>query len=282
MILLQVNLAEGLQGYFDQFLTGISKVGVGLLMILVGWIVARIAGKIVTKLLEALKIDNLLEKLNVKQFLEKANMSQTVASIFGKFVFWFIMLIFIMAASDVAGLSIISEKISQLIDILPLILVAIVFLVVGMFVAQFVRDLIIGATQSMNLVIGKMAAMFVYVFLMIIVTITSLDIIPGFDTSLIKSNVVLFFAALLLAAVFSYSISSKDVLSNVLGGFFTKKIYPIGSEIEIDDIRGTIIDNNNIGIVLDIKGESVVIPNSEIVKKRVKILSVPRTRIGND
>jgi len=245
----------------------------GIITLIIGYILAKVISWIVTKLLKALKVDELLEKLELKEFLEKANVKATVAKIMGKFVFWFIMLIFIMTATDLMGLSMVSLEIQKLIEFLPKILVAIIFFAVGFFIARFVRDMISGATKSMNMVVGRLISSFIFIFLMIVIALTSLKLL-GIDTSLITSNILMIIGAMLLAAVISYSLSSKDVLSNILGGFFTRKTYPLGSEIEIDGLRGKIIENNNIGIVLDC-GENGkhLIPNSELVRLRVKIFN---------
>ena len=151
-------------------------------------------------------------------------------------------------------------------------MVAIVFFIVGTYIASFVRDIIKGATNSLGISTGKLISNVVFYLLFIIVTLTSLDQ-GGVDTSIITSNLMLILGAILLAASISYGLASKEVLSNILASFFSRRTYDLGQTIEIDGLRGKIVEISTISVtILNEAKERVIIPSHQLVTNQVKII----------
>ena len=93
------------------------------------------------------------------------------------------------------------------------------------------------------------------------------------DTKILSTNLLIIIAAIMLAAAISYGFASKDVLSNILAGFFIKRTFQKGMMIEIDDIRGTIIEITNIAVTLQLTdNERIVIPSQQFLTGKVKII----------
>jgi small-conductance mechanosensitive channel len=77
----------------------------------------------------------------------------------------------------------------------------------------------------------------------------------------------------MLSGAISYGIASRDVLANILAGFFNKRTFQKGMVIEIDGIRGTIVETNNICVTLQVsETERVVIPAHQLLTSKVKII----------
>jgi small-conductance mechanosensitive channel len=257
---------------FGQTLMGAIPGIIGaILILLLGWLLAKLISRAVTRLLTLIKFDVLAEKMKATDYLAKANVSLSPSGLVGQFVYWIILLLVIISASDALGWDAVSREISKLLSYLPNLLIAIVFFVVGTYIASFVRDLISGATSSLGISTGKLISNVVFYLLFIIVTLTALDQ-AGVDTSIITSNLLMILGAILLAASISYGFASKDVLSNLLAGFFSRKTFGIGQTIEVNGAKGKIIAVNNISIVVEnSQGEKIVIPSHQLITNQVKI-----------
>ncbi|MEL6922953.1 MAG: mechanosensitive ion channel domain-containing protein [Bacteroidota bacterium] len=258
---------------FGQKLMGALPGIIGaLLILLLGWLFAKVISSAVRKLLSVMRFDKLADRVNVKDFLEKANIKLTPSGLISRFVYWLIILLVIITASDALGWSAVSEEISKLLGYLPQLLAAIVFFIVGVYIASFVRDVILGATRTLSISAGKIISTFVFYLLMMLVTLTALEQ-AGIDTSIITSNLLLIIGAIMAAAAISYGFASRDVLSNILGSFFSRRTFTKGQKIEIDGQVGEIVAMNNISVTIRISdNERLVIPAQQLITKQIRII----------
>lgn len=243
-----------------------------ILIFILGWLIAKLLSFLVARILKAVKFDKLADKIHADEFLEKANIKITPSKFVGKFVYWFIMLIVLVSASETLGWEAVSNEISKLIGYLPKILVAIVIFVLGTYFATFIRDIITGATSSLGISTGKIISKVVFYLLMIVITLTSLDQ-AGIDTTIITSNLLLILGAILAAAAISYGYASRDVLSNILAGYFGRNTYRPGLHIEVQEAKGEIISITTMGVtILAENGDKIIIPTKDLLNNQVKIL----------
>ena len=258
---------------FGQKLMGALPGMLGAIFILLfGWLLARLISAGIIRLLKLVKFDKFSEKIKFTNFLSRANVSLSPSGLIGKFIYWILLLLVIISASDAMGWNALSNEISKLLNFLPNLLVAIIFFVVGIYIASFVRDVIRGTTNSLGISAGKLISTAVYYLLFIIVTLTALDQ-AGVDTSIITSNLLMILGAILAAAAISYGFASKDVLANILANFFSRRTFSVGQTIEIDGVMGEIISINNISVIIqNERNEKVVIPSHQLITNKVKII----------
>lgn len=242
-----------------------------LFLLLFGWLVAKLVGKAMTKFAEKMKVNALAEKTELNGFLETANVTSTPAQILGKIMKWLILLITGLMVADTLNLNILSQEIGNLISYLPKLFLALIFFIVGTYIAGFVRDFIRAATSSLGISTGRIVSSFVYYLLLIMVTLTALRQ-GGMDTTIITNNLFLIMGAILLAGAISYGFASREVLENILATFYSRKTFEIGQNIEVDGEQGEIVAVSTINVTLKKEnGELVVIPSQMLIKNKVKI-----------
>lgn len=235
-----------------------------------GLFMAKLLNKGLSKLLKKARFDQLAERIQLSSFLEKANIKKTPSELMGKLAYWLVMLLVITTASDILGWTVISKEISKLISYLPTLFSAIVLFIIGGFAAGLVRDVIKGATASLGIGAGKIISQIVYYMIFIVISLTALQQ-AGIDTSIISSNLFIILGAIMGAAAIAYGFASRDVLANILAGFYGKRLFEVGQEVEIKGIRGQIIDISSIAITLQTENEKVVIPSQKFIQEEVKI-----------
>jgi ABC-type uncharacterized transport system permease subunit len=71
-----------------------------LIILIVGYIVAKILQAVVGRALKAVGFDGWMERSGIKQFFDRAQTNQTPATILGKLVFWFVFVIAITMSTD--------------------------------------------------------------------------------------------------------------------------------------------------------------------------------------
>jgi hypothetical protein len=111
-----------------------------LLILVIGYFVAKALEKAVDKILERVGFDRWVERGGVKRALESSDYD--ASSLLGRLVFYVVMLFVLQLAFGVFGPNPISELITGIIGYLPRIFVAIVIVVVGAAVANAVKEMI--------------------------------------------------------------------------------------------------------------------------------------------
>ena len=265
-------LLNSLQTFGNNLMAAIPNIIGAILIVLVGWLVARLLTSGLSRLLKVAKFDQLSDKIKFSEFLEKANVSMSPSKLIGKFIYWILMLLVIIAASDAMGWEAVSFEISKLLGYLPNLLVAIIIFAAGAYIAMFVRDLIKGATGSLGISSGKVISTVVYYLLLIVVILTALSQ-AGVDTTIITANLLIIIGAVLATAAISYGFASKDILANILASFFSRRTFKVGMEIEVNGIRGKIVSVDNISVtILNNQGEKEIIPSHMLVTNKVKVI----------
>ena len=261
------------QTFGQKIMGAIPEILGAILIFIVGWFFSRLASKIVAKALKLIKFDTLAQKIQAQAFLQKANIQKTPSEVIGAFVYWILMLLVVLSASDALGWTAVSQEVSKLLSLLPNLLVAVIFFIVGTYIATFVRDLIRSTTHSLGIAAGRIVSAVVFYLLLILIILTALNQ-AGVNTSIITNNLMIILAALLAAAALSYGLASKEVMANILSNFFIRRNLALGETIEFDGIHGVVESSTSTSVILKMNnGERMIIPAKELLTKRVKIIS---------
>jgi hypothetical protein len=142
-----------------------------LLILVIGYFVAKALEKAIDKILERVGFDRWVERGGVKRALESSEYD--ASSLLGRLVFYVVMLFVLQLAFGVFGPNPISELITGIIGYLPRIFVAIVIVVVGAAVANAVKDMIQGSLGGYEY--GRMVALVASGAILVIASFAALD-----------------------------------------------------------------------------------------------------------
>ena len=119
-----------------------------LVIMLVGWLIAKALGKAVTFLLRKVGFDNFSNRIGLTLFEQRMGIRLDPADLLGQIVFWFIILIFLVPAFDTLGLPSVTGILNQFIGYIPSVFVAVLILFLGVLLATVVADIVRGATAT--------------------------------------------------------------------------------------------------------------------------------------
>lgn len=136
---------SGFEAGFDKALEEaaqiLPKIGYFLLILVVGFILAKLVEKIITKVLQKVGFDRLVERGGVKQAMSKSKMD--AAAVLAKIVYYFILLGVLSLAFSVFGAdNPISQFIDRIVAFLPHLFVAIVALIIAAAIAAAVKEIL--------------------------------------------------------------------------------------------------------------------------------------------
>ena len=119
-----------------------------LVILLVGYFVAKIVSTLVDKALERAGFDRMVERGGIKTVLERSSFD--ASDIVAKLVFFAVFIPVLSAAIGVLGIAALTAPLASFIALIPKIVVAIVLVVIGAALAGFVKNLVGNALGSLS------------------------------------------------------------------------------------------------------------------------------------
>jgi hypothetical protein len=199
------SLQEGLSAFFAY----IPQLIGAIVILIVGYIVAKILQAVVTRVLGAIGFDSWMERGGIKQFFDRADTTETPTSVLGKLVFWFVFIIAIVMATDALGIRQVSAVLSQLIAYIPNVIAAVLILILAALLANFVAGLVRGATGVDILAAIARVSIIVYA---VFAALTQL----GIAVQLTAPTFLIVLGAVALAAAIAFGFGAQGVAREIV------------------------------------------------------------------
>ena len=219
-----------------------------LIIIIIGWIVTKIVVKIIKKVLKLAKTDKLDDKINEIEIIEGKQLNFNTVKVISSVVKYLMYIIIFVTASDIIGLDIITEQISNLLSYLPKLFAGLIIFIVGLLFANFVKNGLKSLFESMDLSGGKAISQVVFFLMLTFISITALNQ-AGIDTEIITNNLNMIIAAFLLAFAIAFGFGAREVVGKLLQSFYARKTFEIGQKITFQNKNYTIESVENISVV---------------------------------
>lgn len=194
---------------------------VGVILILViGWIIAKLLQQLITRALKAVQLDNISEKAGLADILARGDVRYTLSELIGVIVYWLAMLIVLVTAINAIGLTVAAELLDKIVLYVPNVVAGIFILVIGMFLATFVAGLV--RTTAANAGIGqsKGLAQITQVTIIIFAIIVALD--QFIRTDVLKSSLNIILAAIGLGLALAFGLGCKEIAGRFVSDLIDK------------------------------------------------------------
>ncbi len=261
-------------GVFTELLKRFSeaapKLLFALLILLIGWLIASALRRVVRRVLAGLHVDRLAERLNDIDLVQRTGMKVQISGVVAQMVYYILMLGFVIFATDMLGIPAITQMVRDIIDYLPALFSAFVLFLLGLFIADMVRGVVLTTCQSMGIPSAKMIATAVFYFLFITVAVSALSQ-AKINTGFIASNLTVVIGALALAFALGYGFAARDLVANYLAGHYNRGKVRIGDDVRIDGERGKVVMIDSTSLILQTPERAIIVPLSKMTKEKVEV-----------
>lgn len=264
-------LSASLTTFSQRIFNVLPNVIGALLLLLLGWLIAKGVSVAIRKLLQSKTMSRITERLNRLSLLQRSDLSLDSVRIISRFVYWIILLIFFVAASETLGWTAVSRTLTNLINYLPALLSAIVIVLIGLYLAQTVRTIIRATLQSLRVGAAQLISSLAFYLLATIVVLTALEQ-AGVDTSIVTANLTLIIGAIVGAFAISFAIASRHILENILASFYGRKNFAVGDTIRVNTVEGEIVRIDSVSVVVKTKDAEVVLPAQTLISEQIEKL----------
>jgi hypothetical protein len=193
-----------------------------ILILLVGWIIARIIKNVVVRLLDVLQLDSFVEKVGVDKMLAKGGIKYSISELIGVLSYWIIILIALVIAISAVNLNgQAASLLNTIVLYIPRVISAIFILVVGIFFASFVNAAVQTAAANIGVEqAGLLARLSQFIIIIFTIDIALKQLM--IDIGAIENAVLILLSSLGLAFALAFGLGCKDIAGRLTQEFLDK------------------------------------------------------------
>jgi len=197
-----------------------------LLILAVGWLIATLVEKGITRFLKLARLDSVSERIGIANVLTKGDINYTLSEIIGVLVYWLIMLVVVLAAVNALQLTVAAELLNQVILYIPNVIAGVFILVLGIFFANVIANTVRTAAATAGISQARTLGQVTQVVIIIFTIMEALNQLK-IDTLVIQLLIKAVLAALALGVGLAIGLGCKDIaaryVNQALESFKTRK-----------------------------------------------------------
>ena len=207
-------ILEPLTRFVEVLNTNWPKLVATLLLLIGGWVVAKVLKVAVVRGLKLAKLDMIAEKAGIEGFLEKGGMQQSAVELLGTLIFWISLIIILVMVLGIWNIDI--GLSSTLVPFLPKVFAALVILILGLFIASLIEDVVRAYAANAEIQYAFFLAKLVKWIIVIFVVLTSIQQLE-IETQLISWGFLVILGSLGLGIALAIGLGAKDIVAKKLG-----------------------------------------------------------------
>ncbi|WP_112379172.1 mechanosensitive ion channel family protein [Flagellimonas maritima] len=235
----------------NHFLELAPNIIISLLVLGSGYLIARLVKYIVIRFVNyiAVIVSRRFKTVNFKQ----------AGSFIGVAFFWLIIFSSILLITDILGLTVLTNWLESVIKYVPNLLAAILIIFASIIIGNLLSDLIISVSKRLGLEYGTTLGRIARFLLLAMAIVIAMDQI-GIEISFLVNIIDIVLAALLFGAALAFGLGARTSISNILASFYVRKRYKEGDEVQIGEIKGTIVKIDATSVILDSEIGQATVP----------------------
>lgn len=263
------QLAEVFSGMVTSVIEATPRVLSAIILLLVMLIAAKVVERVLRFLLSRLKIDSLVAHAGIDQILKRMGIRQSLERFVPRLAYFLLLLLFAQVAAQTYGLNAISNAIEAAFGYLPNLIAALLLLIVGIAVAQFVGNTIAQAAEESGLEMGATLGQVASALILFVVGVMAASQLR-IDTQIIRIVAICLLAALGLAFGLAFGLGSRQATRNVIAGFYVRKLFRVGDSVELRGLSGTIEAITAAQTLLSDGESTIAVANATLVEGLVR------------
>lgn len=190
-----------------QFLINILLV---IVILIIGWIISKLIKSVATKGLRAIKIDELSSRIELDSLLEKGGITYSLSELIGVVFYWLALLVTFMVAINAVGLTIAADLLNKVVLYIPNVIAAIFILVIGMFIATLLKNIVQTAAMNVGLSQVKLLSKIVEVIVMVFAIVIALEQL-NIGIRITELTVSIILGTIGLGLALAFGLGCKDI-----------------------------------------------------------------------
>jgi len=213
------------QPFLQQLISFIVTLVVAIVVFVVGYLISVGIGKIITEILKSIRFNKLFEKEGWRKALQRANVEVNPSEFIGAIFKWVFVLVSLLVAVDILRLVAFAGLLTQVLDYLPNVIVAVLVFVAAIVISDIVEKVVRATVERLKVGYGFIAASIVKWAIWIFTFFLILDqllpqsmLVKTLYTSIVYGIV----GALALGVGLAIGLGGKDTAGKMIADMYRK------------------------------------------------------------
>ena len=208
-------MLEPVRAVLIQFGAFLPRLLLAVIILVIGWLLAKAIRLIVIKGLRAINFNVLTDRAGIDRFLQQGGIQTDTVGILGALIYWLVTLAALMIAFNSLGLTNVTELIGRVALFIPKVIVAVLILAFGAYFARFIDNTIIAYGKNVGLedaeFLGRFARYAILVFV-VMIALEQVDV----ASELVRQSFLIILAGVVLALALAFGLGCQHRVSELL------------------------------------------------------------------
>lgn len=268
------TLGDTLNRIYNDIISFIPNLINGLIILLLGYFIARFVRWIVRTVLQKIKFDPLIEKSGLTGTLRGLGVKTPISEIISGVIFFLLLLSFMISAVRLMGLEPVARLLEQVLGFLPNLIAAVIVFMLGGVISKFTGDLVTtvatGAGLSYARVLGRIVQYLVSLFVLI-VALGAL----GVDTTVLVTSLPIVIASFGLAMGLALGLGARSAVQNIIAGYYLRQRLIPGQSVRLGLTNGTVSNIGPINTLVSTPEGDTLMPNINLTENPLALPAAP-------
>ena len=211
-------VVSSLQDLWVSFVGVLGNVVGALVVLIIGLVVATGLAALVERVVTLVKLDKALVSLGLKEYFDRAGIQINSGKFLGKLVYWFLVVVFLLAATDILGFYSLSNFLREALLYIPNVIVAVLIMLATFVIGNFMRNLVRASVKGAKLHASNFLSSLTWWSVVVFGLLTALSQL-GIAVSIINAVITGLVAMLALAGGIAFGIGGKEYASHLIEKF---------------------------------------------------------------
>jgi small-conductance mechanosensitive channel len=200
---------------YPVFLQSIINLTLALLVIVIGWLISQFFKLLVELVVENSKLEEVLRKTKLASYFEGFSFEEKASKVLGEAVFWFVFLLFLMTATDILGLKLVTSFLKDLLYFIPKAVTSAFVVLAGFVFGDLMKKILYGVFRGFEKRTADFASSIIKWSIVGFSFFTALNVL-GIATELINTLLFGFMLFFGLAGGLAFGLGGQDLAKEVL------------------------------------------------------------------
>lgn len=215
------TLIQSLRNSWGEVVTRLPDLALALVMLIVGWMVAKLVRRLAIRTLRLIRVDDLAERLGLDDFLVQGGVRHTTVTLIAGALYWMILAGVFVALLEGLGLRTANVLLDRMSQFVPNLILAIGILVFGSLLSRVIGGLVYSYLSNIGTAAAQpIAALARYALLVFVLFMAAEQL--AIRTEVLVSAFQIAFAAFCLAAALAFGLGGREWAAQVIARY-TKK-----------------------------------------------------------
>ncbi len=268
------TLGDTLTRIYNDIINFIPNLINGLIILLLGYLIARFVRWLVRTVLQRIKFDPLVEKSGLTGTMRGLGVKTPVSEIVAGVIFFLLLLSFMISAVRLMGLEPVARLLEQVLAFLPNLIAAVIVFMLGGVISKFTGDLVTTVSTGAGLSYGRVLGRIVQYLVSLFVLIVALGAL-GVDTTVLVTSLPIVIASFGLAMGLALGLGARSAVQNIIAGYYLRQRLIAGQSIRLGLTNGTVSSIGPINTVLATPEGDTLVPNTNLTDNPLDLPANP-------